>query len=907
MRVKKLIMQAFGPYAGRTEIDFSAFGEGGIYIITGATGSGKTTIFDGISFALYGRASGDERDFEGMRCTYSPASMDTFVELTFEHIGAEYTVRRSPRYERAKARGSGTTTQNSSATLIMPDGSAITGEGKVTAQIRLILGLDREQYARTAMIAQGDFYKILYASTAERVEIFRKIFSTGNYGELQRRLFEEAKRAEGDCAELRRSIEENIISALGTNADLTDFSARREDIASALSKGIEEWTAAKQALVSLGEKKDKLKSALSAEEAHNKAVEELAALEKRGAELKAELTSAEAAVKELKLKEGTRNEAYAFVKASASARALYVRRDELKLKAEGLARDISAACDEEKRLTLLILKQREAEDNHKKEAASLENSRAERVEREHSLKGLQDSLAAVAKAEKGVNELIAARAEYLAAAELFKTEEAARAASAAEYEEAYSLFLKNRAGVLAAQLKEGAPCPVCGSLTHPHKAEIEENAPTEERLNELKRIKEEASSRAGERAEKAGALKSALIASARACAAQMGEFAKAEPTVDGVTGALPALKAAEEALEQNIRRVSFLKARAEEGEKRYSELSGIIADCEKYLNDYTARRDEAVARRSALEKEKAKADGELLAIKTDFATLQAFDTEVERRRKEVENYDRAMAAAEGKRSSCSGELYSLDGRRKLLEEKVKGYIPCDKNAALLLKATEKEIEDLTDKKELTRSLNREKKTALEFIDVRLPLYKKAAERVGLTRALSDSANGSLSGKSKIKLETYVQLRCFDRVLARANVRLENMTCGEYTLVRRESSAASSTGLELDIRDNYRLTVREVSTLSGGESFLASLALALGLSDEVQSTKGGVRIDSMFLDEGFGTLSDEALNNAVNTLASLSDGRISIGVISHVKELERRIDKKLIVTKTPTGSNVKIEN
>lgn len=902
MKVKKLTMQAFGPYAERTEIDFSRLGEGGIYIITGATGSGKTSIFDGISFALYGRASGEERSFEEMRCSYSDPSAETFVSLEFEHIGQSYLVRRSPRYERAKARGVGTTVQNSTAELVLPDGSAITGESKVTAKICEIIGLDRDQYARTAMIAQGDFYKILYASTSERVEIFRKIFSTGNYGELQKRLFEAAKTAEGECMELKKGIEDKIVSVLGKEADLTDFSACFSSAEESLQTGVKEWSEAKEKIAELTARRDVLRAALEKEEAYIKAKNQLAAAEERRKALAVERAGAEEELKKLALKEDERAAAVAFITSSEAKRELYLKKNALTEKAAALQKEIISCAESEKNLSGLIEKQKEFQAEYKKELSSLENARAEQVDLRHRKDNAEKRLGDIVGAEEILSRTTTLTAAVAQKAKFFSLAEEKRAAASAEYERGYSAFLKNQAGILAEELKEGTPCPVCGAVHHPAKAVREVEAPSAERLKELKEKKERTEKDARTLSEQSGALRAALEAECKNFIAATKKISDADVTLKE---AADFLKSAKAEAEENLKDISASLSAAEKKEKRYSALSVAVADCEKYINSYTADKEAAAFKRGALENEKAKADGGLLEIKTDFPDLKAFDSALKEKREFVTSFDGAKSAAEKKLAACSGEISSLDGRKKTLEEALSSSAEPKADTAAALRAVEKEIEELTDKKELTRSKNREKKAAIEFLAERLPEYEKSLAALKTAKSLSDLANGSIAGKSKIKIETFVQMRCFDRVLLRANMRLESMTGGEYTLVRRESSSASSMGLELDILDNYKLTRRDVGTLSGGESFMASLALALGLSDEVQSSKGGVRIDSMFLDEGFGTLSDEALNGAVNTLSSLSDGRISIGVISHVKELERRIDKKIVVTKTPSGSSVKI--
>lgn len=583
MRPLNLTMSAFGPYAGRTTVDFSVLGTSGLYLITGDTGAGKTTIFDAITYALYGEASGESRESSMLRSKYATPETPTFVELTFLNGGKTYTVRRNPEYTRPKTRGTGTTVQKADAELTMPDGRIITKARDVTAAVTDIVGVDREQFARIAMIAQGEFRKLLLAQTDERKAIFRQIFHTGQYQALQNRLKEEAAALDRQCGELEAGLRQ----AAGS-----------------------------------------------------------------------------------------------------------IRCDAPETLPDALNTDaLLAALD-----TLL----------HADEAA-LTQAQAEHAETETQREQVLSDLG---------------KAEAL---------EAAR-----------------------------------GKLAEAESAWTEAQA----------------------------------------------EMKAAQAALDTATASQPEIQSRRQGI-----------TRLEDALRRYEQLDTLRAQAE-------AERKRLAQKRSDLDAAHARTDAAAKALETVRA----------------EQLQRQI-------STCDARLEQ----------------------------------------------NRAARTA---IDTRRQQHAAVRARWQWVHALAATANGAVPGKEKIMLETYIQTAYFDRILGRANTRLLIMSGGQYELRRcaRAGDNRSQTGLELEVIDHYNGTARSVKTLSGGETFAASLSLALGLSDEVQATAGGVQLEAMFVDEGFGSLDSEALQQALAALVGVSGGSRIVGIISHVAELKDRIDRQIIVTKDRSGGS-----
>lgn len=856
MRPLNLTMSAFGPYAGRTTVDFSVLGTSGLYLITGDTGAGKTTIFDAITYALYGEASGESRESSMLRSKYAAPETPTFVELTFLNGGKTYTVRRNPEYTRPKTRGTGTTVQKADAELTMPDGRIITKARDVTAAMTDIVGVDREQFARIAMIAQGEFRKLLLAQTDERKAIFRQIFHTGQYQALQNRLKEEAAALDRQCGELEAGLRqaagsircdapETLPDALDTDALLaaldTLLHADEAALTQAQAEHAETETQREQVLSDLGK-------AEALEAARGK----LAEAESAWTEAQAEMKAAQAALDT----------------ATASQPEIQSRR-------QGITRLEDAL----RRYEQLDTLRAQAEAERKRLAQKRSDLDAARARTDAAAKALETARGklsgqpklAVAAAQAGhAQDAAAQRCTQLAALETQRQQcaelETALTAAQAEYQKAAEAaqaalahygaqnraYLDAQAGILARTLVPGQPCPVCGATEHPCPAAAPEQVPD------------------------AAALKRALSDSDRAQKTAAERSAQAA----GLRGQLDAVRGA---LAQSCRALTPpLRRQQADIQERAQELSARAARCAE-LDAETERRAQELPHEN-----RAAAQRALVETRTQCEALQ-----------------QALDTARERSSAAQSVLAALTGKRDALRAQIQAAPPADiaalrtRRDALTVRAEQLQRQISTCDARLEQ--NRAARTA---IDTRRQQHAAVRARWQWVHALAATANGAVPGKEKIMLETYIQTAYFDRILGRANTRLLIMSGGQYELRRcaRAGDNRSQTGLELEVIDHYNGTARSVKTLSGGETFAASLSLALGLSDEVQATAGGVQLEAMFVDEGFGSLDSEALQQALAALVGVSGGSRIVGIISHVAELKDRIDRQIIVTKDRSGGS-----
>ena len=910
MRPLKLTISAFGPYAGACVLDLESLGTGGLYLITGDTGAGKTTIFDAICYALYGRASGGARDNSDLfRSKYAAPETPTFVELEFAYHELRYTVRRNPGYLRPAKRGSAMVEQKPDATLYLPDGKTISKEKQVTAAIREILGVDKEQFSSIAMIAQGDFQQLLLAKTEDRVKIFRKIFDTDKYKVLQDRLGQEARAAEQSWSRLRASQEQYaamIQTADGANVAGLPMAQIRELLEASLAAD----TAALEELaeqIGVLETRSGELSALT-ERAKNqmqqrKLLEDMRQSEGRGA---AQLVQAAAELAECQAREPERK---ALMDQAAALEAVKPRYAEL----ETLRR---AQASEEAQLA--ALKKNAAKTEADLTAARQQQSRS--TSELEALKNVPLELARNSQLQEALNRrqgeldvLQKQNAEYRTTCRkhekaLSDYRTAAQAADRAvgEYQTLYRAFLDAQAGILASALTEGAPCPVCGSPHHPAPAPLAEQAPTQDAVDDAQAKADAAQKKAASASVTAGRLdglraqqEQALTESVRKLlecglheiddrlSAAMAENRAALTECEDTGGALAAKEKRRRALEQSI---PALEQKLEELTARQTRDAQTAAALDGKLQ---SRREQMETAAAALP---YPTEGELLA---QIRTLHE-------KRMGLEN---ALTAAQNRHQDVDRKLGTLRGRIEATQAALDAQEPIDfDTAAGELADVNARLAALraghTDASSRLRA-NRQVREGLEQTGM-------ALEELELRRRwlepLAKTANGALTGKERLMLETFVQTTYFDRIIACANTRLLRMTDGQYELTRHLEAADGRrlTGLELDVIDHYNGSARSVRTLSGGESFKASLSLALGLSEMIQRQAGGIRFDTMFVDEGFGSLDEESLRQAISTLTSLSGANRLVGIISHVAELKERIDKQILVTKTRDGySNARI--
>ena len=882
MRPLNLTMSAFGPYAGQTTVDFSVLGTTGLYLITGDTGAGKTTIFDAITYALYGEASGESRESSMLRSKYAAAETPTFVELTFTNGGRTYTVRRNPEYTRPKTRGTGTTVQKADAELTMPDGRVITKARDVTAAVTDIIGVDREQFARIVMIAQGEFRKLLLAQTDERKAIFRQIFHTERYQALQNRLKEEAAALDRQCGELeaglrqaagciRGAAPETLPDALDTDALLAalDMLLRSDEAAltQAQTERVQTETRREQVLSDLGKAEAleaarvKLAEADAAwAEAQTEAKTAQAALDAAMASQpeiqsrRQDITRLEDALRRYEQLDTLRAQAGAERKRLAQKRSDY---DTARARTDAAAQALETARGKLREQPKLAVAA--AQTGHAQEAA---------VQRCTQLAALEEQQKQCAKLETALD---TAQTEYRKAAETAQT-------ALAHYSAQNRAYLDAQAGILARTLVPGQPCPVCGATEHPCPAAAPEQTPDAAALKRALADSDRAQKAAAEHSAQAAGLRGQLEA-VREAIAQACRALTPPLDPDTLADTLPALRAA------------------------------AVRDAEALAAEHTAQQQALTALQeiSALEARCAELDADVLrrAQELPHENRAAAQRALDETRAQCDALQQALDTARTRSNAAQSAFAGLAGKRDALRAQLQTAPPADITALrarrddLTVRAEQLQKQISTCAAQLEQ--NRAARTA---IDTQRQQHAAVRARWQWVHALAATANGAVPGKEKIMLETYIQTAYFDRILGRANTRLLIMSGGQYELRRcaRAGDNRSQTGLELEVIDHYNGTARSVKTLSGGETFAASLSLALGLSDEVQATAGGVQLEAMFVDEGFGSLDSEALQQALAALVGVSGGNRIVGIISHVAELKDRIDRQIIVTKDRSGGS-----
>ena len=914
MRPLKLTICGFGPYAGVQVLDFETLGTGGLYLITGDTGAGKTTIFDAITFALFGEASGNSREPGMLRSKYAKADAPTYVELVFSYGGKEYTVRRNPEYERAKTRGSGTTRQAADAQLTCPDGQVVTKLKDVDRSIRDIIGLTKEQFSQVAMISQGEFRKLLQADTRERQKIFRDIFKTSHYVLLQDRLKAQTSELKAKHDQTVASVRQYMEGILCDEDSLLSLDVKKAragslptaEVLTILVALIDEDRRTQEALNrqqnELEQQTESVVARLTQAKAFAAAKNALTEKEAAQAKSTARLEALQAT---LLAAQATVPEQEALEKEIAAIEIHLPAYDEQEMKARELAKK-EAALSAARRI------QTAAQQNTAALEAQVQSLKEEQTTLENTdalLEKLTNRKQSLLERRNQFQELIAAlgvldvQKAQLTKKQAFYLQVQQRSIHLGQvYDSLNRAFLDEQAGILASSLREGMPCPVCGSVMHPHLAAISENAPTEADVKAAKQAYEKAQQETERASTDASRQNGIVSTSSQTLHSRIAEL------MEGITleAAAPAARQQEaemvqqlRELEQDLSAVRKKAARKTEltrmipqqetaltreqtalaaANEQIAGLRASITELEKQISAIKeklqfadrsaaiAQKQLLVTKRTALKKAEEQAEKALNAEKELLAGICAAISQLQDQLAQGEDID--AAAMETEKTGLTSQRNAITQKQKTLHARLSA------NAA-------------------ARDHIREKANELQQLEARYAWMK----------ALSETANGTISGKEKIMLETYIQTTYFDRILERANLRLRKMSGGQYDLKRRKNAGSirGQSGLELDIIDHINTTERSVNTLSGGEAFLASLALALGLSDEVQMSTG-IRLDTLFVDEGFGSLDSESLSKAYHTLASLTEGNRLVGIISHVAELKECIDKQIIVSKDKSGSS-----
>ena len=946
MRPLKVEMSAFGSYAGHTVIDFTAL-TGGLFLVTGDTGAGKTTLFDAIVYALYDQTSGGLRDGRMMRSQYAASGDKTFVKLTFVCRGEEYTIVRSPEYERISRRkkSDGTvmmTREKAAVTLFMPDGECYKGRKKdIDQKITEIIGLDAGQFMQVSMIAQGDFMKLLHASSKDRKIIFSKIFRTGLYWRIQENLKNEAGSFYGRLEDARK----RYCQELGRTA-AEPGSEEERILAELLEKNYPDADRV-DALLEIICKKDEVRYS-EADGSRRKAENRLELLRKEEGELRhlqeAERRCAEAKQNILDLKEQQLYQKKLIQAAAAEKEACEQRQEEESEELQNIIYRIrhmlplydafqgknTVLQDTDNELRMMIKKEellQERLENMKRQREQYEALLAgeaavteeyirithQKAECQERLNRLQTLLVLMKKREQQKGRCRRAQAAHEQADRIYQEHNR-------KYEQLYHLFLAEQAGILAGELQDGQPCPVCGSFTHPSPAVLPESAPDQQAVDG-----------AGTKADEARNRRQQCLADAQK---QIGIYQEMNTSVNREGKGLLDEQWNDDAeyigglIGQWQENIMKLGSRIHELEAKREELD----DVKKARDGLEQQKVKAETEEQNLKQKKKELEQLQMTLKGEMAVLRkelSYETKeealsiLEQKQKRLLGLNQAVQKAgevclklDGDSERTAGMLQAAleeeEKAEQALQELMRGQnAEGAERGGRKLEEIEAELAGMREQKEEAERVCRElyairagNLAVCKNIQKSRMEYESLKGQYQMRQELSRTANGSLAGSTKIDLETYVLRYYFKQIIDAANRRLIKMNGRQFLLQCTSVEKLGNrgeTGLNLDVYSLVTGSVRDVKTLSGGESFMAALSMALGMADIIGCMAGAVQVDTMFVDEGFGSLDEASRNQAVQILQQLAGDRRLIGIISHVSELRNCIDCQLRVKKTEKGS------
>lgn len=896
MKPINLKISAFGPYKEEANIDFTKLGENGIFLITGDTGAGKTSIFDAISFAIFGEVSGSNRPIQSIRSDFADTNIDTYVELEFTHKNKNYKILRNPSYEKPKKKGEGFTKKSADASLEY-DEVVVSGIKNVDIKIEEILGINAKQFKQISMLAQGEFLKILFAESKERTEIFRKIFDTNIYNSIARRLKEKLKINEESLKELKNSFITNTANILweqekdinlNNKINEIDIDNILKELAQELEENKKENTKIEGEIIKQEKEIKVNEENIIRQEEVNLKIESYKQLLNEQNKYKKQ----EEEIEKLKNKIAQNQRIREIIKP---------KEDKLNNEKENikkLEKDLKTI-----EHNIQIGNKKEIEHTKKIEVV---NKIGEEYKEYNNYLEVKKDLLEKANIIKNIEELIKRRNNYLKEYEQLEKE---YKTMNIEYLEKESEFFKEQVGIIAERLEKDKPCPVCGSIIHPNIAKKSSSVLNKEELEKLKDNLEIKQNNKLKKQEECIKINSEINILMQEVSKENDSKFELESTKNKLKEEFNANKEKIIEIEQSLLKEyrSILNKSLDISKFEYDKFK-------EYITSLINLEKNELVKSKTLQEEKLKQlqqsnlklneyEKEYLKelLKLGFKTEEEYNKilitniEMENIQKNIEDFTRNVAINNTKISD--------------LEKEIKG-----KSVKDLTVQKEKLLED----KNILIEKRKEYVQVKGKLDNNIRIYKLLLENAKELKQkikdfviydeLSRTANGTLTGKKRIEFEQYVQATYFDMVILEANKRLAKMTESRYKLIRKEEpeKISDKIGLDLEVKDNYNGKIRDVKSLSGGEAFKAALSLALGLSDVIQSYSGGIVVDTLFIDEGFGSLDTESREQAINTLSLLIDSNKLIGIISHVTELKERIDKKIIVTKTSEGSKIKIE-
>ena len=924
MKPLKLTMSAFGSYAGKNVIDFTGQQQG-IFLITGDTGAGKTTIFDAITYALYNQTSGGERNGNMMRSQYAQPETETYVELEFLYRGQTYRVRRNPDYKITKTLKNGKIREQKvphSVELTLPDGTVFPEKKNATdAKIIEILGLTADQFSQIVMIAQGDFLKLLYTKSDERKMIFSKLFRTDIYWKIQENLRRKSMEMDERIQENDRAFEQekSRIIPLPESEELP-LDELVERLRERVKDALKEQNLRRANVEELNKKITKY-------EEINKLFVSLEKIRQTGKELEARQAESKERRQQI---ENARKADKVLVAEQQNLR----QQQEVEQSAQAIAKMEETLTNNQEMFETLKTQQQEAEAEQKREAAdtqkkmlaleqsfpsyeALQNARAEEQQAKKVWEDLgKTSEESFHKQEAGIAALKEQQKRQEQAVEQTKKNWEQTSLSASEsakhYEHMYEAFLKEQAGILAENLSAGCPCPVCGSTVHPDPAKLSDHAVTELEVEQAKKTRAAAEEKrdlayAAFEAEKTEKQKLAQAVEKEEADFVLAQTIAKQQRKEAEQNYVSLQKIAEqireklvypslaEAKKQYAAMQKALEAAEQEIERKRQKVSELAEAMNTLKGQKLAEEEnQKTAKKLAAKTEKEYAK---LLEKSGFVSEETYHLAIlpERSRSKLEREEKEYE------SQCLRQ----QSEQKLLEKQVSGKTYTDttelneqlKAEKQALKEAEKTYMELHTAYENDRSV-------LQNCAVYLEKGKKLESEDQVIKSLSKTANGRLSGSAKIDFETYIQRQYFKQIIHEANKRLLTMSNHQFILkLKEEANTGRKTneGLDLSVYSLVTDSERDVKTLSGGESFLAALAMALGLSDIVERSAGAIHPDMMFIDEGFGSLDAQSRQQAIEVLAELAGDSRMVGIISHVTELKEQIDRKLVVSRTDKGS------
>ena len=924
MKPLKLTMSAFGSYAGKNVIDFTGQQQG-IFLITGDTGAGKTTIFDAITYALYNQTSGGERNGNMMRSQYAQPETETYVELEFLYRGQTYRVRRNPDYKITKTLKNGKIREQKvphSVELTLPDGTVFPEKKNATdAKIIEILGLTADQFSQIVMIAQGDFLKLLYTKSDERKMIFSKLFRTDIYWKIQENLRRKSMEMDERIQENDRAFEQekSRIMPLPESEELP-LDELVERLRERLKDALKEQNLRRANVEELNKKITKY-------EEINKLFVSLEKIRQTGKELEARQAESKERRQQI---ENARKADKVLVAEQQNLR----QQQAVEQSAQAIAKMGETLADDQEMFETLKTQLQEAEAKQKREAAdlqkkmlaleqsfpsyeALQNARSEeqqakkvwedlRKTSEESFHKKAAGIAALKEQQKQQEQVVEQTKKNWEQTSLSASE------SAKHYEHMYEAFLKEQAGILAENLSAGCPCPVCGSTIHPDPAKLSDHAVTELEVEQAKKTRAAAEEKrdlayAAFEAEKTEKQKLAQAVEKEEADFVLAQTIAKQQRKEAEQNYVSLQKIAEQIREKLVypslaeakKQYAAMQKALESAEQEIAKKRQKVSELAEAMNTLKGQKlaeeeNQKTAKKLAVKTEKEYAK---LLEKSGFVSEETYHLAIlpERSRSKLEREEKEYE------SQCLRQ----QSEQKLLEKQVSGKTYTDttelneqlKAEKQALKEAEKTYMELHTAYENDRSV-------LQNCAVYLEKGKKLESEDQVIKSLSKTANGRLSGSAKIDFETYIQRQYFKQIIHEANKRLLTMSNHQFILkLKEEANTGRKTneGLDLSVYSLVTDSERDVKTLSGGESFLAALAMALGLSDIVERSAGAIHPDMMFIDEGFGSLDAQSRQQAIEVLAELAGDSRMVGIISHVTELKEQIDRKLVVSRTDKGS------